>query len=163
MMPVSTLNYGTGPRRRDRPFTVVHMTIWLAIVSITYLGLFCWVLPRFDQIFKDFKTSLPAVTWLYLLASRICRNDFGWLVPALIPLLPLAVDHFNGNRWTVNGVSRRTRILFATFMALAVLGLVFAVFAMFSPMIALISAVSSPPRAPVTPPPAQTAAPAAHH
>jgi hypothetical protein len=97
-MALQAIDYATGPRRREMSFTVLHMTIWLTLMSLTFLGLTFFVMPRFETIFKDFRTDLPPVTELVLTASRLCRNDFGWLFLLLLPAVPKAYDRLNGGR-----------------------------------------------------------------
>jgi type II secretory pathway component PulF len=143
-MSVHAIDYATGPRRREMPFTVLHMTIWLTLMSLTFIGLGCFVLPRFEGIFKDFRTDLPPLTKLVLLLSRWYRNDFGWLFLLLLPSVPKVIDRLNGDHWANEGVSRRTRILFGLFVLMGVLAFCLVIVALFSPMIPLGGGVSSP-------------------
>ena len=138
------IDYATGPRRREMPFTVLHMTIWLTIVSVVYIFLGVRVLPRFQMIFDDFRTDLPLITRIVLGFSRWCTTDYGWVALLLLPALPATVGRLNGGHWAQNGVSRRTRILFGLFMLMAVLAFCFMIVGLFSPMIPLVNVVSSP-------------------
>jgi type II secretory pathway component PulF len=103
-MAVQVINYATGPRRRETPFTVVHMTIWLLVVSVVFIYVGCFVLPKFDLIFRDFHTDLPVITEIVLAASRYCRNDFGWIALLLLPAMPISFDRLNGRHWAIDGV-----------------------------------------------------------
>jgi type II secretory pathway component PulF len=141
---MQTLSYATGPRRREMPFTVLHMTIWLSIVTLTFLYVGCRVVPKFDLIFSDFHTELPPLTKWVLRLSRWCRNDFGWIVLLLLPAVPKAFDRWTGDRWERDGVSRRTRILFGLFMLMAVLAFCLVIVGIFSPMLVSSGGVSSP-------------------
>ena len=143
-MSVHAIDYAAGPRRHEMPFTVLHMTIWLAIVSSVYIFVGVRVLPRFQRIFEDFRTDLPLIARIVLGFSRWCTRDYGWVALLLLPTLPATIDRLNGRRWAKEGVSRRTRILFGLFMLMAVLAFCFVIVALFSPMIPLVNVVSSP-------------------
>lgn len=55
-----------------------------------------FVVPRFREIFKHFKTNLPALTEWLLSLSDFVANQYGWipllLLPFLLPLPILALD-----------------------------------------------------------------------
>ena len=47
-----------------------------------------FVIPKFEQIFKDFKTELPGITKVLLYTSRWFANDYGW---AYVLFSPIAI------------------------------------------------------------------------
>jgi type II secretory pathway component PulF len=67
-----------------------------------------WIVPRFEQTFKDFKVGLPLVTEFCLSAARLFGTDYQWL---LMPLFSIAIAAGvvllcrrlprNGYRWAV--------------------------------------------------------------
>ena len=143
-MAIGVINYATGPRRREMPFTVLHMTIWLSAVSLISIWVGCFAIPKFELIFRDFHSDLPLMTQVVLTASRWCRNDFGWIALLLLPAMPICFDCMSGRHWAIDGVPRRTRILFGLFIVLAAAGFLLIVYSLFAPMVALGGGVSSP-------------------
>src|SRR5256714_14303746 len=65
-------------------YPAVVITIAVGIVSMIMI----FVIPKFEQIFKDFKTDLPAITKLLLAISRWFANDYGW---AYVLFSPIAI------------------------------------------------------------------------
>ena len=78
--PPSQLGYATPGSAYQPPFFSWRLAVpfWVFLVAAT---LFMWlVVPKFEQIFKDFKTTLPALTEYLLKTSTWIAEDFGWLV-----------------------------------------------------------------------------------
>src|SRR4051812_27464713 len=63
-------------------YPAVVISIAVAIVSMIMI----FVIPKFEQIFKDFKTELPAITKLLLAISRWFANDYGWAYVLFAPI-----------------------------------------------------------------------------
>jgi type IV pilus assembly protein PilC len=55
-------------------YPCVVISIAVGIVSMIMI----FVVPKFEQIFHDFKVSLPEVTQALLMVSRWFANDYGW-------------------------------------------------------------------------------------
>lgn len=55
-------------------YPAVVISIAVAIVSMIMI----FVIPKFEDIFRDFGTKLPAVTQVLLTISRWFANDYGW-------------------------------------------------------------------------------------
>ncbi|MBV8781936.1 MAG: type II secretion system F family protein, partial [Phycisphaerae bacterium] len=60
----------------------VVISIAVAIVSMIMI----FVIPKFEQIFKDFKTELPTVTKVLLYTSRWFAQDYGWAYVLFAPI-----------------------------------------------------------------------------
>jgi type IV pilus assembly protein PilC len=92
-------------------YPAVVITIAVGIVSMIMI----FVIPKFEQIFKDFKVSLPDVT-LYLLAvSRWFANDYGWLWVMLSPIVFIVILKLakmsEGGRYAVDVIKLKIPIL----------------------------------------------------
>ena len=61
----------------------VVISIAVAIVSMIMI----FVIPKFEQIFKDFKTELPGITKILLSTSRWFANDYGWAYVLCAPII----------------------------------------------------------------------------
>src|ERR1043165_8252032 len=55
-------------------YPAVVISIAIGIVSMIMV----FVIPKFEAIFRDFKTELPGVTKVLLAVSRWFANDYGW-------------------------------------------------------------------------------------
>src|SRR5438874_2459751 len=146
-------------------YPVVVISIAVGIVSMIMI----FVIPKFEQIFKDFKVNLPDVTKALLVVSRWFANDYGWAYVIAFPFIFIAVLKLarmsEGGKYAVDIVKLKIPILggivsksvIARFtrtlgtlisilepVMVVVLGLIvgFIVIALFMPMITLIGAVS---------------------
>jgi type II secretory pathway component PulF len=141
----STLEYmkeGSRP-----PIWKVYL-IWFGVswvVCVLTLAVFIFGIPKLREIFKDFKTTLPALSQWILTISDFIAMQFGWILMLLIPfLLPLPVVVIEAvcNRKTARVLGRIYRLgLIALVLAMAamiVLGLLL-------PLVKLMSAVSGGP------------------
>src|SRR4029079_12653788 len=63
-------------------YPVVVISIAVAIVSMIMI----FVIPKFEQIFKDFGTTLPAITQILLNVTRWFANDYGWAYVLISPI-----------------------------------------------------------------------------
>ena len=62
--------------------------IFIFFVVIT-LGIFFFLIPKFEEIFEDFHTNLPWLTVAYIAISSFMRTYFWYLLPAVIALYVL--------------------------------------------------------------------------
>ena len=143
-LPPRQLDYGRpdpaspGPDRSDWAWAFLppFLSFGAAIGVITLAMVF--VIPRFEQIFKDFKMDLPGPTKLLLAISRWFTNNYGWAVSA-VACTALAV----GLAFLDGRARRRGRWFYPLLAALVFVGVVvFVVIALFLPMITLVEGIS---------------------
>src|SRR5205085_7404085 len=60
----------------------VVISIAVGVVSMIMI----FVIPKFQDIFKDFKTELPGITKILLSTSRWFANDYGWAYVLFSPI-----------------------------------------------------------------------------
>src|SRR5258707_10088487 len=74
-----------------------------------------FVIPKFEQIFKDFKVSLPPVTVALLVVSRWFANDYGWAYVIAFPFIFIALLKLarmsEGGKYAVDIVKLKIPIL----------------------------------------------------
>jgi type IV pilus assembly protein PilC len=91
-------------------YPAVVITIAVAIVSMIMI----FVIPKFEQIFKDFGTELPGITVLLLEVSRWFAN-WGWLyviaTPFVLILLVKLIRMSEGGKYFVDLVKLKIPIL----------------------------------------------------
>src|SRR6476646_5557761 len=63
-------------------YPLVVITIAVGVVTMIMI----FVIPKFEQIFKDFKTELPGITQVLLAVSRWFANDYGWAYVLFSPI-----------------------------------------------------------------------------
>jgi type IV pilus assembly protein PilC len=92
-------------------YPAVVISIAVAIVSMIMI----FVIPKFEQIFKDFKTELPAITKLLLAVSRWFANEYGWayvlFAPIGIMLIVKLVRMSEGGKYAVDLIKLKIPIL----------------------------------------------------
>lgn len=92
-------------------YPIVVISIAIGIVSMIMV----FVIPKFETIFKDFKTELPGVTKLLLAISRWFANDYGWAYvlfsPIAIILLIKLIRISEGGKYFVDMVKLKIPIL----------------------------------------------------
>ncbi len=92
-------------------YPAVVISIAVAIVSMIMI----FVIPKFEQIFKDFKTELPGITKVLLAVSRWFANEYGWayvlFAPIGIMLLVKLIRISQGGRYAVDLVKLKIPIL----------------------------------------------------
>jgi type IV pilus assembly protein PilC len=92
-------------------YPAVVISIAIAIVSMIMI----FVIPKFEQIFKDFKTELPGITKVLLGISRWFAQDYGWayvlFAPIGIMLLIKLIRISEGGRYAVDLVKLKIPIL----------------------------------------------------
>jgi hypothetical protein len=131
--------------RPRRPITSVPLTIGAYFVALTLLFMLLFVIPNFEQIFKDFRTDLPALTRLAIGLSHWCANDYGWTWILVMPaILPIAATRILWHPRIPQQQWRRTLIWVAVALAIILLITGGTVLALFLPMTRLTQSVSSP-------------------
>jgi type IV pilus assembly protein PilC len=92
-------------------YPAVVISIAVGIVSMIMV----FVIPKFEQIFKDFKTELPGITQVLLSVSRWFANQYGWayllFAPIGIILLVKLIRLSNGGRYAVDLIKLKIPIL----------------------------------------------------
>jgi type IV pilus assembly protein PilC len=92
-------------------YPAVVISIAVAIVSMIMV----FVIPKFEQIFKDFKTELPPITKVLLGVSRWFAQDYGWayvlFAPIGIMLIVKLVRISEGGRYAVDLIKLKIPIL----------------------------------------------------
>lgn len=92
-------------------YPAVVITIAVAIVSMIMI----FVIPKFETIFKDFGTKLPAVTQLLLDISHWFAEDYGWayvlFAPIVFVLTIKLIRMSDGGRYFVDAVKLKIPIL----------------------------------------------------
>jgi type II secretory pathway component PulF len=138
MMQIDYMASDLLPRK---PVTSFRLTLALAVIVFPLLGTMLFVVPRFEQIFKDFHTALPASTMALLYASRCCQNLYVagsfLLVPIVLPILMTQLF------WRPVVKQRRRWWELATVLVF-VCTFMFIIVSLFAPMIALVQTASSP-------------------
>jgi hypothetical protein len=94
---VRPLAYRTAEAAR-RPYVDVPLAIALVVVAGVLIALMMCVVPRFEDLFKDFGATLPTATQRLLRFSRFVANDYGWAPIVLVALaIPVVVARLR--RW----------------------------------------------------------------
>lgn len=92
-------------------YPTVVITIAVGIVSMIMI----FVIPKFEQIFKDFGTKLPAVTQLLLTISNWFAKDYGWAYvlfsPIIFFILVKLLRMSEGGKYFVDAVKLKIPIL----------------------------------------------------
>ncbi|HTL30218.1 MAG TPA: type II secretion system F family protein [Tepidisphaeraceae bacterium] len=92
-------------------YPAVVISIAIGIVSMIMV----FVIPKFETIFRDFKTELPGVTKLLLAISRWFAQDYGWAYvlfsPIAIVLLIKLIRISEGGKYFVDMVKLKIPIL----------------------------------------------------
>lgn len=92
-------------------YPAVVISIAVGIVSMIMI----FVIPKFEQIFKDFGTKLPAITEYLIGFSRWFGTEYGWAyfvaAPIVFSLLIRLIRMSHGGRYFVDAVKLRIPIL----------------------------------------------------
>ena len=92
-------------------YPAVVITIAIGIVSMIMI----FVIPKFEQIFKDFKTELPGITKVLLAVSRWFANQYGWAYVIAFPFIFIAILKLarmsEGGKYAVDIVKLKIPIL----------------------------------------------------
>src|SRR3954466_11418840 len=89
----------------------VVISIAVGIVSMIMI----FVIPKFETIFRDFKTELPAITKVLLVVSRWFANDYGWAYVLFSPIAFILIIKLirisEGGKYFVDAVKLKVPIL----------------------------------------------------
>lgn len=92
-------------------YPAVVISIAVAIVSMIMI----FVIPKFEQIFKDFGTKLPPITQILIDFSHWFGADYGWLylisAPIVFSLIVRLIKMSQAGRYFVDAVKLRIPIL----------------------------------------------------
>ncbi len=92
-------------------YPAVVISIAVGIVSMIMI----FVIPKFEEIFRDFGTKLPGVTVVLLQMSRWFANDYGWAYILFSPIVFVLVIKLirlsEGGRYFVDVVKLKIPIL----------------------------------------------------
>ena len=92
-------------------YPAVVISIAVGIVSMIMI----FVIPKFEDIFKDFGAKLPGVTVLLLNISRWFAQQYGWAyvicTPVVLTLLIKLIRLSEGGRYAVDAVKLKIPIL----------------------------------------------------
>jgi type IV pilus assembly protein PilC len=92
-------------------YPTVVISIAVAIVSVIMI----FVIPKFEKIFSDFHTELPAPTKLLLAISRWFAQDYGWAYvlfsPIILMLAIRLIRMSEGGKFAVDVVKLKIPIL----------------------------------------------------
>jgi type IV pilus assembly protein PilC len=92
-------------------YPCVVITIAVGVVSLIMVV----VIPKFEGIFRDFHTDLPAVTQLLLTISRWFANQYGWAYVLVSPIVFIAlmklIQLSQGGKYLVDAVKLKIPIL----------------------------------------------------
>ena len=93
-------------------YPVVVITIAVGIVSMIMI----FVIPKFEEIFRDFKVSLPAVTQMLLAISRwFAPPTHGWIYVIAMPFVLIGLVRLakmsEGGRYAVDVIKLKIPIL----------------------------------------------------
>src|SRR5438552_10350748 len=92
-------------------YPAVVITIAIGIVSMIMI----FVIPKFEQIFKDFKTELPGITKVLLAVSRWFANQYGWDYVLFSPIAAILIIKLirisEGGKYFVDAVKLKIPIL----------------------------------------------------
>src|SRR3954462_1764418 len=89
----------------------VVISIAVGIVSMIMI----FVIPKFEQIFKDFKTELPGITQVLLAVSRWFAHDYGWAYvlfsPIAFALIVKLIKISEGGNYATDAIKLKIPIL----------------------------------------------------
>ena len=92
-------------------YPIVVISIAVSIVSMIMI----FVIPKFEDIFKDFGTKLPTVTVVLLNISRWFANQYGWAYvlafPIVVVMLIKLAKLSEGGKYAVDAIKLKIPIL----------------------------------------------------
>jgi type IV pilus assembly protein PilC len=92
-------------------YPAVVISIAVGVVSLIMIV----VIPKFEGIFRDFKTELPAPTKMLLAISRWFANDYGWAYILISPIVFIGlmklIQMSEGGKYLVDAVKLKVPIL----------------------------------------------------
>jgi type II secretory pathway component PulF len=139
------VDYATPAPRERRPFTSIRLTMTLGFIALVEGFIANIVMPHFEQVFKDFKATLPPITEQYIGATRWLRSPIGWSFLAAVAIgIPVLVAQWSFRNRPLEQGRRRLRLLSLLVTLLAALIVGFTIVATFLPITALLDAASKP-------------------
>jgi len=94
--------------RRKVIGAMIYPAAVIFFATAIVLGLMTFVIPKFQDIFKDMDQELPAITKTLMTISAWIKDDFGWLVilgiPFLLYFLVKIIRTSEGGRYFVDKV-----------------------------------------------------------
>jgi hypothetical protein len=144
-LPATPIEYARPmPREWHAPIFSPRIALHVWAMGFAVFVVLIFGIPKFEQVFKDFKTELPLVTKITLLIDRWFCNDYGWLM--MLPLAiaaPLGVSALIGIGNPTPDEFRRREIWASRGVRLLMLLLVLWLgVSLFAPMAALINSIS---------------------
>jgi type IV pilus assembly protein PilC len=92
-------------------YPIVVISIAVGIVSMIMI----FVIPKFEEIFRDFGTKLPTVTVVLLNISRWFANDYGWAYilafPFVMWMLIRLAKMSEGGKYAIDAIKLKIPIL----------------------------------------------------
>ena len=92
-------------------YPIVVISIAVGIVSMIMI----FVIPKFEEIFKDFGTKLPTVTVVLLNISRWFANQYGWAYVLAFPFVFVSLIKLakmsEGGKYAVDAIKLKIPIL----------------------------------------------------
>jgi len=92
-------------------YPIVVISIAVGIVSMIMI----FVIPKFEEIFRDFGTKLPTVTVVLLNISRWFANDYGWAyilaAPFVMWMLIRLAKMSEGGKYAIDAIKLKIPIL----------------------------------------------------
>lgn len=92
-------------------YPIVVISIAVGIVSMIMI----FVIPKFEEIFKDFGTKLPTVTVVLLNISRWFANQYGWAYVLAFPFVFISLIKLakmsEGGKYAVDAIKLKIPIL----------------------------------------------------
>ena len=132
----SPVDYETPPGGSPRRAGVFDLNTFFrsAILVGAFIVIMLFVVPRFEDVFRDYKMELPFVTKLLLATSRVAAG--GWWAPLMLipPGLAFVVAQFGP------AGRRLARIVVMLLLGALVL---FVALGIFMPMLTFIEGISS--------------------
>jgi hypothetical protein len=138
MTQIDYLPPGLLPRK---PVTSIGLTAALAVIVLPLVATLVFVVPRFEQIFKDFHSQLPAATIALLYLARWCSNVYIFiamlLIPAVVPILTTRLF------WRPHAKRSSHKSFWIVLLSVCII-YGFLTVTLIAPMTALIQTVNSP-------------------
>jgi len=148
MPALRPLSYRAPSPRRPRVWISLPAGGLVGVPTLVLLLISFFAAPRIEQILRDFKTDLPAVTKLALAVTQWVRNGWGWLLLLPLPVaVSVIVPAVRGPQDALPEQPAPRRMVFSVpiltvLLSLAIIALFAAAFLL--PMTQLIDALSAP-------------------
>lgn len=140
MSPLATDVSGYGPVERGSARTgAVAMACVVGFWSLPLFALL-FVIPKFEEIFKDFGVQLPDTALWLIGASRWVRGDqVGQVIPGLVFVAPVFLVFLGAA--VVLVLRERSGLVLLGLVLLPILFLAMTIYAMFVPLVAMIESL----------------------